>query len=508
MGAVKNESMGSIPPIDPSKTLSSCEPAQEPPTANQKPWKFYVILISLSFITFISSPDGSVIAVALQSISAELSAGDQYVWITNSFLVAQVVVQPPCAQLCNIFGRHIPAIVTLAIFALGSGIAGGAFNSSMLIAGRTIQGVGSGGFIMLVELIICDMVPVRERGKYLGMVLSASAIGAITGPVFGGALTTDNWRWIFYMNLPISVSWHEALGRVDWTGNILFISFLCSLLYGLVVGGTVLPWSSWRVIVPISMPPSFCLEPSVPSRIFGNRTSAAGFYIDFISSALLQWVCFFWPIYFQGIGGTTPLRAGINFIPFEAFLIVAAAVAGGVLSKFGYYRPIHLIGFCLTWVVFQMVDGIGRGLLLPTVLPAIMASLPDSDTASATGMYSFLRSFGFVWGVTIPAMIFNAQFDRYSPRISDPTVRQEWGVGRAYQSISGSYLEGLTPKFQGEVMSIYREALIAVWIGAVAFGATGFISVAIEKHIPLRTELNTKFGLEEDKARNNEEKTL
>ncbi|PVH97622.1 MFS general substrate transporter [Periconia macrospinosa] len=525
---------------------SSHEP--RPTMAREKSWGFYVILVTLSFITFIASLDGSIIAIALPQISAELSAGDQYVWITNSFLVAQTVVQPPYAQLCNIFGRRIPMITTLAIFVLGSGIAGGASNSAMLIAGRTIQGAGSGGLMMLVELIICDLVPVRERGKYLGMVLSTSAIGAITGPVVGGALAVADWRWIFYMNLPICgtiivilfiflrlqheqpSSWRDALGRVDWIGNTIFVSSICSLLIGLIFGGVVFPWSSWRVILPIvlgflgwavfhvyeSSPRRLCLEPSVPSRLFGNRTSASAFYIDFMSSLLLQWVCFFWPVYFQGIRGTTPLRAGINFIPFEAFLIITAALSGGLLTKLGHYRPMHLIGFVLSsigpgvnillsqktptavWVIFQMIDAIGRGMLLPTVLPAIMASLSDSDTAAATGMYSFLRSFGFVWGITIPATIFNTQFDRYSSQISDNGVRQKLGGGRAYESISGSYIKALPLQIQQEVLSVYDKALMAVWIGAIAFSATGFIAVALERHIALRTELDTKFGLEQD----------
>jgi hypothetical protein len=152
-----------------------------------------------------------------------------------------------------------------------------------------------------------------------------------------------------------------------------------------------------------------------------------------------------------------------------------------------------------------MVDAIGRGLLLPTVLPAIMASLPDSDTATATGMYSFLRSFGFVWGVTIPGTIFNTQFDRHASRISDVKVRQELGNGRAYQSVSGSYLKTLSPTSHQEVLSVYEDALKAVWIASLAFGATGFVAVAIEKHIPLRTELDTKYGLETEKSNDSEE---
>jgi hypothetical protein len=511
----------------------------------KKSWRFYLILVSLALIAFTSSLEGSIIAIALAEITRELSAADNYVWIANSYLIAQTVIQPLCAQLSNILGRRNLMISSIAIFAVGSGIAGGATNAPFLIAGRTVQGLGSGGVLMLVELIICDLVPLRQRGKYLGYVQSATAIGAIIGPVIGGALATANWRWIFYMNIPLCGitmivmgiflrlhhekprTWKHAVLRIDWIGNAMFVASLCSLLLGLIFGGTVYPWSSYKVIVPIVLgvigwlcfhlyewkPPNFCEEVSVPPRIFANRTSVAGFYIDFVSSMLLQWVAFFWPVYFQGTKGTSPLKAGVNFIPFEAFLIVTAAAGGGVLTKFGHYRPLHLVGFVLsvlgpglnilltdstptvTWVWFQIVDSIGRGLLLPTVLPAIMASLPDSDAAAVTGMFSFLRSFGFVWGITIPGIIFNAQFDRAAYRISDLSVRQTMQNGRAYQFVSGEYVQALPSTVKAEVIGVYLEALRAVWIGAIAFGATGFAAVYIEKHMPLRNELDTKYGL-------------
>ncbi|KUJ19473.1 MFS general substrate transporter [Mollisia scopiformis] len=502
---------------------------------SSKTWRFYLILFSLSFICFVAALDGSIIATALPKIANELSATNNYVWIANSFLVAQTVIQPLCAQLCNIFGRRMPMLISISVFALGSGI-----------AGRTVQGLGSGGIMMLVELIICDLVPLRERGKYLDMVLSSSAVAAILGPVVGGALSLANWRWIFYLNIPISgitlavmsiflrlrherePTWMRALSRVDWVGNIIFVASLCSLLIGLVFGGLVYAWSSWKVILPIVVgvlgwigfhiyewrPPAFCKEVSIPPRIFATRTSAAGFYIDFISSVLLQWA----------LKGAFSLRAGIDFIPYEAFLIVTAAVAGWILSKFGHYRPLHLLGFCLSilgpglnislssstpkavWVVFQMIDAIGRALLLPTVLPAIMASLPDSDVAVATGMYSFLRSFGFVWGITIPGIIFNSQFDRYLKNVSDATVRQQLGSGRAYQLVSSDYIRSLDPIVQQEVISVYRRALRPVWIGAVAFGFTGLITVFVEKHIALRTELDTEYGIEGEISGKDEEK--
>ncbi|KAJ4304991.1 hypothetical protein N0V90_000519 [Kalmusia sp. IMI 367209] len=517
----------------------------------KKPWQFWLTLISLCAITFLCSFDVSTIAVALPRITSELNAADKYIWIANSFVLSQTVIQPPLAQLCNIFGRQTPMILAIVLFTIGAGVAGGAQSAAGLIAGRTIQGLGSGAILVLVEVIVCDLVPLRERGTYTGIILSFTAIGTLAGPVVAGALADSNWRWIFYLNIPFAGAvlgvlifclrlhyskspWRTALTRIDWVGNFLFIGSVCSVLLGLIVGGTQYPWSSYHVVVPIVLGTIgyicfhiweyYCKEPSVPAHLFQNRTSVAGFYMVFISSMLVQWVSFVWPIYFQGVRKTTPLKAGINTLPYLAFLVPSASIAGVLLSKFGRYRPLHAIGFCLAligpglntlltsttptgvWVLFQMVDAIGRAFLFPTVLPSILTALPEADVATATGMYSFLRSFGFVWGFTVPGIILNTIFDVSS--ISDAAVRENFAHGRAYQAATGAYIKSLPPKVQGEVVHAYLEALRPIWIAVIAFGATGLLAVAVEKHIPLRVELQTEFGLKTEKDKSETKKEL
>ena len=96
----------------------------------------------------------------------------------------------------------------VALFTLGSGICGGATNGAMLIAGRAIQGMGSGGINMIVDVIISDLVPLRERGNYMACVLTVYFVGTALGPWVGGAIvdSTTSWRWVFYINLPVSRS--------------------------------------------------------------------------------------------------------------------------------------------------------------------------------------------------------------------------------------------------------------------------------------------------------------
>ena len=95
-------------------------------------------------------------------------------------------------------------MVIVALFTLGSGIAGGANNGATLIAGRAVQGMGSGGINMIVDVIISDLVPLRERGNYMAFVLIVYFIGTAVGPYVGGAIVENtNWRWVFYINLPV-----------------------------------------------------------------------------------------------------------------------------------------------------------------------------------------------------------------------------------------------------------------------------------------------------------------
>jgi MFS family permease len=417
----------------------------------------------------------------------------------------------------------------------------------MLIGGRTVQGLGAGGIFMMADLIICDLVPIRERAKYMGMVMSTAVIGTAIGPVVGGGLAQANWRLVFWINLPISIpalivlffflklkykrepTWKAALLRVDWLGNAIFIPSILAILLGIVMGGTTYPWISWHIIVPIVLgalgwvlvhvhqASSICKELSVPPLLFSNRTSCIAFILASISSMILNWTAYFLPFYFQASLGSSPVLSGVDVLPLNLFMVPSAMVAGGLLSKFGEYKPFHWVGFGLCslsagllstldshssqaeWVIFQILGAIGLGLVLTTVLPAILAMLAEADSAVATGTFSFLRSFGYTFGVTIPSIVFNSRFDQLSHRISDPTVRMQLGEGAAYGYSSSGLILELPIKVQREVRDIYSYAIKTTWQVALAFFLLGFLLVVFEKHVELRTNLETEFGLDDGK---------
>ena len=510
--------------------------------------RFWCLFAALCLITFESSIDATIITTALSTITREIGGEEQYVWIANSFVFASTAPQPLFAQISNIFGRRNPMIFAVSLFALGSGIAAGAKDTAMLIAGRTVQGLGTGGIYVLTDVVCCDLVPLRERGKYLGIILSTAAVGTTVGPIIGGALADVQWRWIFYLNLPISglallaialffnvkytrsPTWRHALARVDFLGNAIFIPSIIAILLGLVLGGVQFAWDSYHIIIPlvlgflgwaafhIHQASPICKDPSIPPRLFKNRTSATGFGLAFISSMLLQTVAYFMPVYFQGVRGRTPLGAGVDFLPYTAAIVPFGIIAGILMSKTGLYRPLHFAGFALNaigagllsildansskaaWACFQIIIAAGTGIIMTVMLPSILAALPESYVATATGAYSFIRSFGFVWGVTLPSIVFNGQINRYLDRISDPAVIAKLADGAAYGYASGGSIPKLPVNTRNEVIGVYVDALQTVWQVVVAFAGLGFFCVCIEKHIELRKELNTEYGFKEGKT--------
>lgn len=167
-------------------------------------WRFWAILGTLSVTGLLSAIEGTIITTSLPTIIADLGGGELYIWVANAFFLSSVATLPLYGQASNILGRRWLMISAVALFTLGSGLSGGASTMTMLIAGRTVQGLGGGGINMLIELIVTDLVPLRERGQYMAVVLIAGTLGAAVGPFLGGVITSHTtWRWVFYLNVPI-----------------------------------------------------------------------------------------------------------------------------------------------------------------------------------------------------------------------------------------------------------------------------------------------------------------
>ncbi|KAH8904951.1 DNA repair protein RAD50 [Coniochaeta sp. PMI_546] len=518
--------------------------------------RFWAIIATLSIISILSALENTVVTTALPYIVTQLDLGPRYIWVTNVFFLTGAAVQPLFGQLANIFGRRWVTMTIVALFTVGSAIAGGAVNGALLIAGRAIQGMGGGGINIIVDIIISDLVPLRERGNYVAIILLTYTVGTTLGPWVGGSIITNtSWRWVFYINVPVGgaamvmiflflqvrynkeMSLAQKLRRIDYIGNTILVGSTVAVLYALTYAGTQLPWSSPKVLVPLIIGliglALFMLfettpvvkEPVIPPRLFKSRTTSAIFAATFLNSALLYWYLFFLPVYFQAVLGSSPEQAGINLLPAILVAIPGAVVAVLLLSKFGRYKPLHLAGFAICtlgaglltlmdehssqaqYIIYQSVAAVGSGMVLNTLLPAVQAQMDEGDQAATTAAWSFIRSFGSIWGVAIPAAIFNNRFSQLSvDRITDPAARAVFSGGNsAYERASAEFVWSFPEPTRGEVRGVYADALKLVWQVSIAFAGGAFLLVWPEKETRLRTELETEYGLAEKKAKKDEE---
>ncbi|KAK5992089.1 Efflux pump FUS6 [Cladobotryum mycophilum] len=427
-------------------------------------WRFWAVFPAICVTTMVAAVESTVTSTALPNIVHDLNAGDLYVWMM---------------------------IFVVATFALGSGISGGARNSAMMIAGCCVQGVGGGGINLKIELIVSDLVPLRERGAFMGVVFAVFSIGTALGPFIGGAI----------------------LKKIDYLGNAILIGSVVSVLIALSWAGTKYPWTSFYVLVPLflgvfglvlfhvyeSMP--WVKNPALPSRIFTRLIPAAALILAFINFMLLPAALLQKPIIF-----------GISLLPTALLSALTGITAGIIITKTGRYRPLHIASFALItlgfglftrfnrhtsaaeWVVVQCIPAIRLGFMMTTNLPAVQADPPESDTATATGAFAFMRAYSSIWGVSIPSAIFNSQFNSKLFMVDDAEARHALSGGSAY-SFATAALVKRSPHIQHQVIQVYTDSLKLSWYVSIGFALLGLVLCFVEKEISLRTTLVTEFGL-------------
>lgn len=471
---------------------------------------------------------------------------------TNDLLSSSysAVLQPLFGQLSDLWGRRPIFIAIIAVFTLGSGLCGGANSAEMLIAARAVQGIGAGGINMIMDLIVCDLVPMRERGKYLGILFMIIGIFTAVGPLIGGVLAqSGQWRWVFYLNLPIggvciviafffmkmqsrvAGTFSQKIRRIDWGGVTILTLSCIAIMYAVTYGGASRPWSDAGVAAPLvggllgliifalfeGSP--FVSEPVTPYHLFANRTSAIGFVVTFLQSMMSLYVVYVYALYFQAVVGVNQTLSGVYLIPTVVAFPLFTTIGGVLMSKFGRYKPLHLLSFAVltlgcglsslldarsspaAWVFYQIFLAFGAGLSMAVLLPAVQAELRESDTALSTGTWAFIRSLGVIWAVTIPAVVFNNRFGQLLHTISNPAARAMLDDGNAYAHGTAALVASFGGETTEQVRAVYSQSIQRVWQIGIIFSGLSFVLALFEKEVSLRQDLKTDFGLQEEKKK-------
>lgn len=321
--------------------------------------------------------------------------------------------------------------------------------------------------------------------------------------------------------------------RVDWLGNFVLIGAVTAILLALAWGGTKFSWSSWRILLPLIMGflglVGFAIiqisgrvdEPTMPPKLFTNRTSVSIYVMAFVHGILLLYVTYFLPVYFQAVKKASPSRAGVQLFPTATTIAPAAAISGIIITISGRYRMFHFLGFTLMslgcglfvlldeksgvamWVGIQVLFGLGNGMVYNTMIPPLLASLPPTEVATATATWTFMRSFGSIWGIAIPSAIFNDRVNHLvRERLANfPAVAAQLVNGKAYERATAVFIASLEADVRPAVVGIYVDALKVVWYASIAFAVIGLPICFFVKSLDLSDTLETEFGMEEKKKK-------
>lgn len=511
---------------------------QPPSGAARKGSAFWLTFLALITSTFLSALDMTSVGTALPTITADLHGGDDYSWVGSAYALSSTAVLPLSGALADIFGRRPVMLGAVLFFAIGSALSGSSQNMNMLIAARTVQGIGGGSIINLTEIITSDLVPLAERGLYQGLIGLTWALACGVGPPVGGAFASSaSWRWLFYMNLPLAgialvLVWfflrvrapegsvREKFSRIDWTGNAIIVAGTTLAIVGLTFGGIRFPWNSAQVLAPLiiglALVAAFLVyeakvpkEPTIPWEVLNNRVTFSAYLGTFVHGVTSMAIIYYLPVYFQAVLGSSAIRSGVQTLP-TALVISAFALACGIsVQIFQRYMPVNVLGWVLMiigfgiatllkagastaqWVGFQVVVSAGIGLLFPAPVFPILAPLPVERTASALAFFAFVRSFAQTWGITIASTVLQNELKKQLPAAF--VAQFPGGVEIAYAAIP---VVGTLPEpLRSQVRVAFADSIDVIWKVMIGVAGAGLLSVLLMKEVPMHTEKDDTYGL-------------
>ncbi|KAF1818037.1 MFS general substrate transporter [Dissoconium aciculare CBS 342.82] len=505
-----------------------------PRSKGKKSLSFYMSILMLAMIALIVSWDVTALSLALPVIANRLGGTNfQSFWASIAFILGIAVTQPIYSSISDVMGRKQVLYVAIALFGVGCIVFATAKDMSTIIVGRLIKGLGAGGLDVLQTMILCDITTMKERARWLGVLSSANAVGAVTGPFIGGAFAQDvGWPWLGWINLiaagitgvltffflhltPIEGDLKTKARKLDWSGFALFTIIGTIIALPLSWGNTLYPWGSWRTLVPLLIGIVLLISfgfvekrataPMIPYKIFDNISFITGIVSGFLYGSLLNPVLLYLPLFYQAVYLETPIVAAKSILPLCCLVVSASIIASIIIEWSRKYRATLWTGWILSTVfmgllyiiggyVYQTFLGAGLGTALMATMIATLASVTSVDNEGlAAGMLVTSRFLGSLIGLAVCSTVFSSAFGaRLAASIGDlpPELETLRDPSQAVQFIEKLRSVSVSP----EVLQN------TVWIVLMAFsGFAALISVFTRENSLEKSEIGRQ-GLQTSAA--------
>jgi EmrB/QacA subfamily drug resistance transporter len=484
------------------------------------------VFTALMLGMFLAALDQTIVSTALPTIVGDLGGLNHLSWVVTSYLLASTVSTPIYGKLGDMYGRKPVFLAAIIIFLAGSMLAGLSQSMGELIGFRFLQGVGAGGLMVSAQAIIADIVPPRQRGRYMGLIGSVFAVASVAGPLLGGFFVDQiSWRWVFYVNLPIGIlailivifklDLHtpQTRHRIDYLGAALLSGGVGALILLTTWGGTQYAWGS-PVILGLGVAGVVLLcafvwqerraaEPIIPLELFRSRvfnvSSAMGATIGMAMFGAIIFI----PLYLQLVYGVSATQSGLRMLPLMIGLLVAAVASGRAISHLGRYKAFPIAGtgtlvvgmFLLSrlgvgtapWLasVFMLVVGVGIGLVMQVLVLVVQNDARPENIGVATSTATFFRSMGGSFGVALFGAIFAARLSGQLAHFPQAVVER---LGSGVQ-LSPAEADRLPPPIHADFLQAFAHSLHGVFLWGMAIAVIPFMLSWFLKELPLRTTL-------------------
>ncbi|MFE9675005.1 MFS transporter [Streptomyces sp. NPDC006259] len=496
------------------------------PSPRQVRWVFFALMLAL----LLAALEQMIVATALPRIVGELHGLDRMSWAITAYLLTATIGLPVYGKLGDLLGRKGVFQFAIVVFVVGSALAGRARTMDQLIAFRAVQGVGAGGLMIGVQAIIADIVPPRQRARFMGLIGAAFGLASVAGPLLGGYFTDHlSWRWCFYVNVPfglltlavVSVVLHlprpSARPRFDVLGTLLLAAASTCLVLLTSWGGTEHAWNS-RVVLCLAagavlstalflVAERFAAEPLIPLRLFRDPVFTLTSLVGLVIGVALFGAAGYLPTFLQMVDGASATESGLLMLPMMGGIVIASVVSGQLITHTGRYRLHPVLGGALAvlgmWLLSRLdadtprphyslwmaVLGAGIGLVMPVLVLAAQNSVRPADLGTATSAHTYFRQIGG----SVGAAVFGALF---AGRLTD-SLRERLPASADAglpdpESITPQLVHTLPPALRDAYVGAYADAMPRIFLYLVPVLALGLVLAFFLKEKPLVSHHTTE----------------